>query len=327
MPKYDFITIGGTTEDITFYTDEAIMINNKHDLLAQKLIAFKYGAKIGIKKSFSTFGGGASNAAVCLAKLGYNVAAIVAIGDDYRGKGIIENFNKKKVNTNFVQLIKDVETGFTFFIVGKDKEHVCFSNRAANEKIKISEKEIAEMDKAKWVYLTSLSGRWQEILKNVFKAKAKIVWNPGHIQLHAGLKALEKYLAKTEILTLNKDEAIELVFSDPKHKDKDSGFLNNIQNLIKIIKSYGPKIAVITNGKYGAYAFDGDKIYFQGILHSQKPVDTTGVGDAFGSTFAAGIELFQGDIKKAMYASVKNTASVIGTQGAQNGLLGRKGIS
>ena len=55
---YDMITIGGATEDITFYTAEGLLINNKKDLTKQKLLAFEYGAKIKIDKSFSGFGGG-----------------------------------------------------------------------------------------------------------------------------------------------------------------------------------------------------------------------------------------------------------------------------
>lgn len=319
--KYDFITLGGTTEDITFYTNEAVMIDNKKDVLMQKLMAFEYGAKLRIDKSYSTFGGGASNAAVCLSKLGFKVAALVATGDDNRGKDIVENFKKQKVKTELIQKIKDIETGFTFFIVGRDKEHVGFSNRAANTKLTIGPKEIKELDSSKWVYMTSLSGKWKEILNNVFKTKAKVAWNPGHIQLHAGFKAIGKYLKKTEMLTVNKDEAIELVLTNPKFTNKDPKFLNNIKNLLKVIKEYGPRIVVITNGKYGADAYDGEKIYHQDIIREKKRLDTTGVGDAFGSTFVAGLELYNGDIQKAMRLCVTNTASVISQQGAQNGLL------
>ena len=324
--KYDFITVGGTTEDITFYTDEAKMIENKKDILAQKLMAFEYGAKLKIDKSYSTFGGGASNAAVCLSKLEFNVAVIVPIGSDNRGKAVYENFKKHKVNVSLIQKIKNIETGFTFFIVGRDKEHVGFSNRAANNNLSIGLKEIKEMNKSKWVYLTSLSGKWREILKNVFKTKSKIAWNPGHIQLHAGFKAIGSFLKKTEILIINKDEAIELVISNSKFKNKDAKFLNKIPNLLKIILSYGPKIVVITNGKYGAYAIDNKKQYYQKVIQEKKRVDTTGVGDAFGSTFVAGLEFFNGDIQKAMFLSASNTAAVIGKQGAQNGSFSRREI-
>ncbi len=259
--KYDFITIGGTTEDITFYTNEAIMIENKKDILMQKLMAFEYGAKLRIERAYSTFGGGASNAAVCLARLGFRVSAIVSVGNDNRGRDIEKNFKKHSVGVKLMQKSKQRETGFTFFIVGKDKEHVGFSNRAANQILLIDKKEIKEMDKSSWIYVTSLSGKWREILRNIFKTKARIAWNPGHIQLHAGFKAIGKYLQKTTMLTVNKDEAIELVVTNPEYRNKDNRFLNNIRNLLKVIHGYGPDIVVITSGKFGADANDCKKFY------------------------------------------------------------------
>ncbi len=319
--KFNFITIGGTTEDITFYTNEAIMIDNKDNILSQKLMAFEYGAKLKIDKAYSTFGGGASNAAVCLSRLGFKVAAMVAIGDDNRGKDIIANFKKYKVNRSLIQKIPNSQTGFTFFIVGRDKEHVGFSNRAANQKLCINNKELKKINNSQWIYMTSLSGNWRSVLGQVFKSSAKIAWNPGHIQLHAGFKAIGKYLKKTYMLTVNKDEAIELIVTNPKYRNKDNRFLNNVKNLLRVIYEYGPKIVVITNGKYGADAYDGDKFYHQNIIKEKKRLDTTGVGDAFGSTFCAGLEIFKGDIAKAMELSAKNTASVIAKQGAQNGLI------
>ena len=84
---------------------------------------------------------------------------------------------------------------------------------------------------------------------------------------------------------------------------------------------------VITSGKEGADAYDGRNFYHQDVMKEQKRVDTTGVGDAFGSSFIAGLILYEGDIKKAMYLGVKNTASVVSEQGAQNGLLAKKDIA
>ncbi len=324
--KFDFITIGGTTEDISFYTSEAIMIDNKHDILAQRLMAFEHGAKLKVDRANSTFGGGASNAAVCLSRLGFKVAAMVAIGDDNRGKSIIANFKNHNVSTSLVQKIKNEQTGFTFFIVGNDKEHVGFSNRAANQRLFINDNDVKSLDNSKYVYLTSLSGNYKRNLDQVFKTRAKIAWNPGHIQLHAGFKVIGKYLKKTAVLTVNKDEAIELVVTNPKYKEKDEIFLNNIKNLLEIIFHYGPRIVVITDGKNGADAYDGKEFYHQNIIFGKKIVDTTGVGDAFGSSFCAGLELYQGDINKAMSLSIKNTSSVISKQGAQNGLINTKDI-
>ncbi len=135
------------------------------------------------------------------------------------------------------------------------------------------------------------------------------------------LKVIGKYLKKTTMLSVNKDEALELVVTNPRYKNKDNRWLNNVRNLLKAIQECGVKIVVITKGKYGADAYNGEKFYHQDILRERRRMDTTGVGDAFGSTFVAGLELYNGDIAKAMYMSAKNTASVISEQGAQNGLL------
>jgi fructoselysine 6-kinase len=125
---------------------------------------------------------------------------------------------------------------------------------------------------------------------------------------------------------LNKDEAIELLMSDKKYKSKSSSFYNNNNNLLKVIKEMGPEIVVITLGRDGSMAYDGRKIYKQRIIREQKRVDTTGVGDAHNSAFVCGLELYDGDIQKALSLGARNSSAVISAQGAQNGLLKKKDI-
>lgn len=325
--KYDIITIGGATEDITFYTKEGVVIDNKKDILKQKLLAFEYGAKIKIDKAYSTFGGGAANAAVCFSLLGFKVACLIAVGDDGRGELIIKNLEKRGVDASMAQKHKAVESGFSFLLVGQDNEHIVFSNRAANTKLQIADFELENLRNTNWIYITSLYGQWQDVLDKVFSVHGvKAAWNPGNAQFDVGISVLGKYFKKTKVLIINKDEAIELVVSDEKHKKKSARFLKNMKNLLAIIQGWGPEIAVITNGKYGADAYNGVKYYHQDILREKKRIDTTGVGDAFGSSFVAGLELFQGNIEKAIKLAIKNTASVISEQGAQNGLLSRKDV-
>lgn len=324
--KYDVITIGGATEDITFFTREGILIKNDKDVLHQNLIAFKYGSKVKIDSAHSTFGGGAANAAVNFAGLGLKVAARIAVGTDNRGAAVLANLQKRKVSLDLVQKLKTVETGFSFLLMGQGNEHVVFSNRAANERLQITARDLKVFNEAGRLYLTSLSGDWESILAGVFKSGTPIAWNPGHRQLKGGIKKISQYLVGTDVLIVNKDEAIELVYSDLKYRRKGASYLNDIKNLLLAIKGYGPRIVVITNGRDGAECYDGATFYHQDIMKEQKVVDTTGVGDCFGSTFTAGLQMFKGDICKALLAGVINTASVVGLQGAQNGLLGKREI-
>jgi len=325
--EYDFITIGGATEDITFYTNEGVLVSNKKDLVRQKLLAFEYGAKIKIDKSFSGFGGGAANAAVACSRLGFKSACLCAVGDDLSGQDILNNFKKQGVATALAQKITGAETGFSFLLVGPSNEHICFSNRAANNQLRITNYELRIMEKAKWIYLTSLSGQWKPNLDKIFSVKnASIAWNPGHRQVLGGLKALGKYFKKTGCLIVNKDEAIELVMSVKKYRNKTAAFLNDPRNLLTALAFFGPRIAVITNGRHGADVISGNKTYHQPIVKEKKRVDTTGVGDAFGSSFVAGLELYHNDIKRALLLAAKNSAAEVSQQGAQKGLLKRKDL-
>ena len=325
--KYNFITIGGATEDITLYTTEGILIDNKKDLTRQKLLAFEYGAKIKVNKSISSFGGGAANAAVCLSGFGFKAACLCAIGEDARGQSILNNFLKHGVDMTMVQKVKKIETGFSFLVVGPTNEHIVFSNRAANNELTINNFEIGILDQCEWIYLTSLSGEWKNDLEKIFSVKnVKIAWNPGHRQILTGLPGLGQYFKKTTCLIVNKDEAIELVMSDKKYKAKSGAFLNNVKNLLAALSAGGPKIVVITSGKHGADAMAEGKIYHQPVAKEAERADTTGVGDAFGSAFIAGLELYKQNIKKSLRLASRNAASVISIPGAQNGLLGKKDI-
>lgn len=325
--KYDFITIGGATQDISFYTQEGVLLNNKKDLLRQKLLAFEYGAKIRIDKTYRSFGGGATNTAVNFVGLGFKVASFVCLGKDERGRKVINNLRKKKVSTKLIQENDIEETSFSFIIVGPDNEHIIFSDRGTNQHLKITAKDIVKLKQARYLYITSLAGDWQNNLGNIFAVPdVKIVWNPGHTQIISGYKKLAKFLKKTHILCVNKDEAIGLIISNEKYKRKEKTFLNRTKNLLTILYEFGPNIVVVTNGQHGADVYDGSCFYHQDVLPEQRRVDTTGVGDAFNSSFIAGLEIYKGDIQEAMYLGVRNASSVIAEHGAQNGLLTKKEI-
>jgi len=300
-------------------------MDNPKDAVKQKLFGFEYGAKVRVKKFLSTPGGGADNTAVALARLGFKVAILAALGDDERGKKIIRSLRKEGVDTGFIEVLKNEESGFSSGIVGRDNEHIFFPVRGANEKLKISQADLRRLKKTKWLYLTSLSGNWQPELKKIFSIKGvKIAWNPGGSQISAGIKTFAPYLPKTEMLMVNEAEARALVFSNPKFKHQKKSFFNNNRALAKAIQLEGPKLVVITMGKAGALAYDGKKFYRQPIVKPKKYVNTIGVGDAFGSTFVAGLELFNGKIKPALKIAARNSSSVVERYGAQTGLLKRE---
>ncbi len=323
MLKNKITTIGGATRDIMFYTDEMLLINNKKDLLRQKLIAFEYGAKLYSKKVYLTFGGGGANAAVSLSSLGIKTQTILSIGYGDIGSYIIDNMKKVGVDIKLIQRNKKLNTGTSFIVnVGQNKEHVIFAFRGANNKIDLS-KNIVKKIKTPWVYLTSLSDNFIPKLNNIFthcsKKDISLAWNPGSDQLKLGLKKLIKYLKNTTVLIVNRDEALELLYSlDKKTK-------NNIKKNIKKLHSFGQYLTVITDGPNGAYLYDGQKIYYNPAL-KRRGINTTGAGDAFGSALIAGIIKYKWDLNKALHLAILNSNAVIMKIGAQQGLLKVKDI-
>lgn len=318
---YDILTIGGATRDITFFSDEGILINNKEDLLRQELLAFEQGAKIKVDRFHYLFGGGAANAAVNFALSGFKVASLIRVGKDENGVAIRDNLKRKKVFVPFLQKDDKEPSGFSFVLVSPGGERIIFASRSANENLKIIRPFITAASKAKWLYFSSLPFGWRSLVKPLFSLqKPKIAWNPGLGQLKGGLKSLAWHLKKVELFMLNHDEAIELVLSDENYKDKKKSFYNNPKNLLKVIHNYGPKVVVITRGSKGVDAYDGKNFYHQDIFKEKNRVDSTGIGDAFNSSLTSAYQLSNYNLKKSLKVAAYNAHLKISHLGAQAGL-------
>lgn len=311
---FDVITIGGATRDIFLNFPDLI---NKKDSKSYtgSFLQIPYGEKMVSENTYFSYGGGAHNSAISFSKLGLSVAPYCNIGIEGTGSLIVKQMKMAGVNTSLVQRDKENHTGLSFFIIGKDNEHTAFLERGSNNYLKINKARL--LKRAKWFYISSLTGDFVDILPKIFeiaeKTGTKVAWNPGSQQLEEGYEKLEKYIKKTNIFNLNLNEAQALV------KSKNNKIPNNKRNLIKEIESMGAKISVITEGSNGAHASLEGKVYSQ-VAYSRKIIDTTGAGDAFGSTFTFGV-IKGHDIRYALKIAAINSASVVSKMGATEGLL------
>lgn len=304
--------IGGAVYDIMFYADNVLFIDNRQDLLRQKLAAFEYGAKVYSDKVYLVNGGSGANVAVSFANLGLKTQLVCRLGRDFLGQDILANLKKNIVGTKLMQFVHQHQTGLSCVAnVGKDNEHVIFAYRGANDYLDLNVDKI----NTPLIYLTSLPKNYTKQMDRLFhrvaKKKIKLAWNPGSYQLQLPASKLKEYLSKTHVLIVNRDEALEIL---AKHKVK-----NNIKDLLKHLHKFGQNITVITDGPRGAHAFNGQKFYHQPIKKG-KVQNTTGAGDSFGSGFVAGLIKYH-DIKKALMLGTYNSASVVSKIGAQTGLL------
>ncbi|MCU0678991.1 MAG: carbohydrate kinase family protein [Planctomycetes bacterium] len=311
--KYDFVSIGGCTQDVYIYADGGEMFKNLAD--GHEYYGFKFGGKSLVSSVHFFFGGGAANTSVSFANLGFKALPITAIGSGLRGADILKNLEDKKVDTSLVQKYKHEKSGYSVIVLGPGNEHILFTYRGANGLVKIGRKEEQAIKSADWVYISSLSGDWKKLLKKIFAIRQhNIAWNPGGAQLKAGKKELAEYIKKTTVLILNSDEALDLVHPEyTAQLDKEK--------MMEIIYGWGPDYFLMTEGAEGAHLYDGQKFYFQKALRKKHITDTTGAGDAFGSGFVAGLKLFKHNLPKALRVAAMNSAHEIALLGPQRDLL------
>jgi len=166
--------------------------------------------------------------------------------------------------------------------------------------------------KSKWLYFSSMVGESYRTIEKLASSQSargtKIAFNPSNYQAKKGKRFLGKMLKSTDVLVLNKEEAALLLKKDGSIKELMIGLL-----------MCGPKIAVITDGKNGAYCSDGINIY-RIKPRKTKILETTGAGDAFASGFIAGLHKKE-DIILALKVGMENARSVISHYGAKNKLL------
>ncbi|MCL4386919.1 MAG: carbohydrate kinase family protein [Patescibacteria group bacterium] len=314
--KFDVIVIGGATRDFFFETNAGKIIKDK-TVESGKLLAFEYEAKVVPDNVHFAYGGGAINVSSAFARLGLRTAALVNIGKEGTGDLVLQKLKEEGVNTSLVTRDPEFHTALSV-IISQKSDHTTFTYRGANNYLKI--KNWAKLKSTGWIYISSLSGESEEILKKMpeflKKTGIKLAWNPGFKQLEKGYSFMKDVLKVTEVLILNKAEAKQLIES----RGKSLKDLADNEEILKSLKETGPKIIVVTDAGNGSFAFDNNKKYYvKSVASSIK--ETTGAGDAYGSTFVASlIKGFQ--VQEAMDLASKNAASVISkTGGAQEGLL------
>ena len=149
----------------------------------------------------------------------------------------------------------------------------------------------------------------------------KLAFNPGQKNIKKDPQKVVAAAGQSQILIVNKDEAIEIISSITKSLDNE---LNDEIFLVKKIKELGMKVVVITDGIRGAWGFDGDQILHVDAL-VRKAVDTTGAGDAFTGAFLAA-HLKDKSLEEALKWGIINSSNSVTEYGGQKGLLSQEKI-
>lgn len=263
--------------------------------------------------------GNAANAAVCFAKLGLKSGLISNVGSDKYGRDILESLQSKKVDSRFVHINPGKISNYHYVLWYKEERTILIKH----EEYKYRWPRFRDIDIPKWIYFSSISkNALEKYHENVVdwledNPTVKLAFQPGTFQIEAGHKKLAKLYKHTEVLVLNREEAMQVTAQKS----------DNLHTLLGKLHELGPKIVVITDGPSGAYASDGVQRYkMPPYPDPAPPFERTGAGDAFASTFVGA--LIQGNnVEGALQLAPINSMSVVQKTGAQEGLLKEKEIS
>ncbi len=302
------LTIGSASRDV-FLLSKAFKIMpmpGQPGVLAE---CVTLGSKIEIDEMVLTTGGGATNAAVTFAGLGFATSIMTRIGDDEPGKAVLADLELYKVSTALVIIAKKESTSYSTILTAENGERTILVHRGASANF--SEKDIKPSKiKADVVYLTSLGGNIDLALTVAKICKQKgimLAWNPGSMELKTGhgLDAIRKLV---NILIVNLEEA-QMLSKKPANDPKlQCEYLD-----------YPGSIVVITDGQNGAYARK-DKMTWHCRTSGITSKSRTGAGDAFGSAFVSAI-VSDCSIEDALRVATMNAESVVQQVGAKAGIL------
>ena len=304
---YDVITAGSATLDVFARTKFSELIKIIDPKGETDLLAFPSGSKILIDELEFTTGGGGTNTAVALSRLGHKVAFLGKLG---KGNSDFIHKNLKKEKIGFLCAYGKGLSGYSVILDTLEHDRTILTYKGINDELRYDELPYKKL-KTKWFYFSAMMGQSFHTLERLAEFaqtnKIKIAFNPSMYLAERGSQNLRNILSRTELLVLNKEEACLLVGQ------------GSIEDLLFKLKSLGPRIVAITDGKKELYVIDNQYVY------NTKPplvkvVDSTGAGDAFASSFLCGI-LRKNDIEFAIKLGIVNSQSVIAHYGAKNILL------
>jgi sugar/nucleoside kinase (ribokinase family) len=298
---FDVVSIGAATVDIFVKSPDLRFQNNTLTIPASY--------KSEMSQSLICSGGGGTNSSASFSRLNLKSACVSLVGTDPLGQYVLEDLNKYQVNSDLLVRPPDETTDYSVILIGTDGSRSIITNRGSTrlESAQIKLDKLAQTD---WFYITSLEGNLELIEMLIGFASEhsiKVSLNPGNREL-SDLNRLIPLLSHLDFLLLNRLESETLV-----------GIEINQPNYWEKLLSFGARITAVTDGRNGAYILTSTEKLYSPIINT-RPVDETGAGDAFGSTFVGGL-IHHLSLSDALFWGIKNSASVVSTLGAKIGLL------
>lgn len=315
MEQFDVLSVGDVvTDDFIKLLDKEEKVEHQKD--GSEWLAIPFGTKIPFDHREVVEGvGNAANGAVAFARLGMKSGFVTNVGGDQYGRDIIHALNKNGVDHRFIRVNPDKNSNYHFVLWYKEERTILIKH----EEYDYHWPHISPNEVPRWMYFSSISEHaipfhdkvadWLDKHEGV-----KLAFQPGTFQMQAGAERLKRIYQRSEVLVLNREEAVTV--GGGNHED--------VHDLINKLHDLGPKIVVVTDGPHGAYASDGQQRLKMPLYPDiAPPKDRTGAGDAFASTFVAALAKGLSLADALRWAPI-NSMNVVQKVGAQAGLVTEK---
>ncbi len=271
------------------------------------------GDKILVDKLEVHSGGGATNVAAALSKMGLKVKILTKFGHDKEANFILNEMKQYKVKNICLHRSKKSTNFSTLISSPREKDRIIYAYKGASDDLTLNDFNKSQL-RAKWIYLGSLMGKslktGKEIVEYTKKKEISVLFNPSLYMAKKG-KQFHPILRATTVLILNKEEAQAL-----------SGKKVVQKKLLLELSKLGPKTIIITDGPRMVYALHEKEIYNL-IPPDVKVVHTAGAGDALNSGVLAGL-IKKKSFEDCLRLGLVNAMSVIQGIGTKSGLLSEK---
>jgi ribokinase len=317
MNQLDVLSVGDVVTDafIKLLDDRAHTYDTEHG----PMLTMPFATKIPFDHSEVLAAvGNAPNAAVNFAKLGLNSGLIANVGGDAAGREIIAALHKAGVDSRFVHINPDKVSNYHYVLWYKSERTILINH----EEYDYHWPHLKPKEIPKWIYFSSISKHAMEFHDDLIEwldkhPQVKLAFQPGTFQMEVGAERMKHVYARSELVACNREEAVYITGGD----------YDDLHGLFDRLHSMGPKIVLISDGPNGSYGSDGKNRFKMPIYPDPAPpVERTGAGDAFTSTFVAAI-MKGNTVDGALQWAPISSMNVVQHVGAQAGLLGEKELA
>jgi len=268
------------------------------------------GGKIESEEALVETGGGGTNVAVGLHRLGEAVRLVSRVGEDELGEMIVRKMFKENVDMWHLQRGRG-RTGMSSVLVTNDGQRSIVTFRGESGNIDKAKIDWSEISKADWIQISSLGGDidlLSDLVSFSLDKGIRIGMNPGKGELE-NVDVMKKIIPKVDFVSVNRMEAANLLGVDFEKENE----------VVRRYHELGVRVGVITDGKRGASLVNKGR-WMKMESFPDKSIDDTGAGDAFVTGAVYGM-LSGALVEDVLKMGLASGGSVVTKLGAKEGLL------